>query len=71
MKKLLTLLFTAAVAISLSTPASAKWLHRKKKDTAESSESTKAHAKHAKKKGATEGTKAGQEGTNPGDAAKQ
>jgi hypothetical protein len=64
MKKFLTLLFTVMVASALAVPASAKLFHRNKKQNAESSEQGKAHKKHSKKKGATEGMKTGQEGTN-------
>ena len=65
-KKLFTLLFTLAVATAMAMPASAKWIHKKKKDNAETTETTKAHKKHSKKKGATEGSKEGQQDSNPG-----
>jgi hypothetical protein len=60
MKKVLTALCILAVAFTLSVPAFARH-HKKSKDTASTSETGKAHQKHAKKKGATEG----QQGTAP------
>ena len=71
MKKLLTLLATVAVAVSLAMPVFAQKEGKKPKETASSSEYGQAHKKHAKKKGATEGKKEGQEGTTPGQASKQ
>lgn len=64
MKKFLTVLFAISVATSLAMPVFAKKHHKKSKDTDTTLESTsgKAHKKHAKKKGATEGQKEGQEG---------
>jgi len=64
MKKLLTVLCTLAVAFSLAMPVFAK-KHQAKKETASTSEQGKAHQKHAKKKGATEGQKAGQQAQEP------
>ena len=68
MKKTLCLLFTLTVALLLAMPASAvRWpLHKHGKS--EATEHGKSHQKHAKKKGATQGEKEGQEGTNPGQA---
>jgi hypothetical protein len=74
MKKILTLLFTLTVALSLAMSAWAiRWpfhLHKHAKAEA-TTDNTKAHDLHAKKKGATKGKKEGQEGTNPGHHAKQ
>ncbi len=70
MKKLLTLLATFAVAVSLAMPVYAKKGEKGekggKKETASTTQHGKAHEKHAKKKGATKGEKEGQEETNPG-----
>jgi len=63
MKNLLTVLCTLAVALSLGMPAFAK--KGEKKETATTSQHSKAHHKHAKKKGATEGKKEGQQGQEP------
>lgn len=65
MRKLVTLMATLAVAFALAIPASAKH-NKSKKESASTTETGNAHAKHAKKKGATEGKKKGQEGANPG-----
>jgi hypothetical protein len=65
MKKFTTLLFTLAIAFSLAVPVSAKWPHLRKKHTATTSEQSKSHEKHAKKKGATKGKKEGQQATAP------
>ncbi len=68
MKKILTILFTLTVALSLAMPASAiRWplhLHKHAKSEA-TTDNGKAHDPHAKKKGATEGKKKGQKGSNP------
>lgn len=67
MKKLLTLLATFAVAVSLAMPVYAKKGEKGgKKETASTTQHGKAHEMHGKKKGATKGKKEGQEGTNPG-----
>ena len=63
MKKLLIVLCTLAVALALGMPAFAK--KGEKKETATSSQQGKAHKKHAKKKGAAEGKKEGQQGQQP------
>ena len=68
LKKLLTLLFTFAVAFSLTTPTFAK--KGGKKESAATSKEGKAHKKHAKKKGATKGKKEGQQGTSPTESKK-
>lgn len=67
MKKILTLLFTLTVALSLAMPASAvRWpFHLHKHAKSEATENGKAHEQHAKKKGATEGKKKGQKGSSP------
>jgi hypothetical protein len=74
MKKLLTLLCTIAVAFALTLPVFAKAQGKGKgkahKEAATTSEHGQAHEKHAKKKGATEGKKKGQQGTNPSEAPK-
>ena len=64
MKKVLTALTILAVAASLSVPAFAKH-HKKSKDAATTTETSKAHMKHSKKKGATVGQKQGQQETAP------
>lgn len=61
MKKYLTLLFMLTVGFSLTLPGFAKWPHKKSKGTTSTTEQGKAHKKHAKNKGATEGQKKGQE----------
>ena len=63
MKKFLTVLFAVAFSTTLAMPAFARKHHKKSKDTDSTmqSDSGKAHKKHAKKKGATEGQKEGQE----------
>lgn len=68
MKKMVTLFCTLAVALSLSAPllAARGRKDKDKKESAASTETGKAHEKHAKKKGATKGKKEGQEGSNPG-----
>jgi len=72
MKKFFTLLFTVAVAFSLTMPVLAKSPGKKKKEATTASEQHgKAHKKHGKKRGATEGQKEGQEGTNPGGTSRQ
>jgi hypothetical protein len=63
MKKLLTVLFTLAIALSLGMPAFAK--KGEKKETTTTLEHGKAHKKHAKKKGATQGQKEGQQEQQP------
>ncbi len=70
MKKILTVLFTLTVALSLAMPAWAvRWpLHLHKHAKSEATENGKAHEQHAKKKGATKGKKQGQEGATPGQA---
>lgn len=60
MKKVLTALCILAVAFTLSVPAFARH-HKNSKDAASTTETGKAHKKHSKKKGATEG----QQGTAP------
>lgn len=64
MKKVLSVLIILAVALSLSAPAFARH-HKKSKDTAATTETGKTHMKHSKKKGATEGQKAGQQEATP------
>ena len=67
MKKTLCLLFTLTVALLLAMPASAVWpFHKHSKSQV--TENGKSHQKHAKKKGATQGEQAGQEGTSTGQA---
>jgi hypothetical protein len=63
MKKLLTVLCTLAVAFSLTMPVLAA--QGGQKEAATSSHHHKAHKKHTKKKGATEGQKKGQQGQEP------
>jgi flagellar biosynthesis/type III secretory pathway M-ring protein FliF/YscJ len=65
MKKLVTMFFALAVALSLSVPVFAKHHEKKAKAAAASAEQDQAHAKHAKQKGATEGKKEGQQETAP------
>ena len=65
MKKLVTLFFALAVALSLSVPVFAKNHEKKAKASTASTEQSQAHTKHAKKKGATEGKKEGQQGSTP------
>ncbi len=70
MKKILTILFTLTVGLSLAMSAWAiRWplhLHRHAKSEA-TTDNGKAHDPHAKKKGATsKGKKEGQKGANPG-----
>ncbi len=65
MRKLLTLMCTAAVAFALAIPVSAKTHKSSKKENASTTATSDAHAKHAKKKGATKGKKTGQEGQTP------
>jgi hypothetical protein len=64
MKKVFTALTVLAIAASLSVPAFAKH-HKKSKDAATTTQTSKAHMKHAKKKGATAGQKQGQQETAP------
>lgn len=70
MKKLLSLLCTIAVALALATPVFAKGQANPKgkanKEAVTSTHRGKAHHMRAKKKGATEGKKKGQQATNPG-----
>jgi hypothetical protein len=65
MRKIVTLLCAFAVALSLSVPVFAKHHEKKAKAAAASTEQGQTHAKHAKKKGATEGKKEGQQETAP------
>jgi hypothetical protein len=65
MKKVITTLSALAIAISLSAPMFAKEHAKKSKGAAATTEQGQAHTKHAKKKGATEGKKAGQQETTP------
>lgn len=82
MKKLLILLFTLVVGFALTAPAFAQdaaaqpGQEAPKKDEMKKEEmggkkAKKSHEAHAKKKGAEEGKKKGQEGTSPGEAPKQ
>ena len=65
MKKLATMLFASAIALSLSMPVFAKKHEKKAPAATASTEQGQAHHKHAKKKGATEGKKEGQQETAP------
>ena len=65
MKKFVTMLFALAVALSLSVPVFAKGQEKKAKASTASTEHSQAHAKHAKKKGTTEGKKEGQQSSTP------
>lgn len=60
MKKLVTVLSAIAVALALTNPVFAKKHEKKSTETASSASQSKAHMKHAKKKGGTEGKKQGQ-----------
>jgi hypothetical protein len=64
-KKVITTLSALAVAVSLSAPMFAKEHTKKSKEAAATTEQSQAHMKHAKKKGSTEGKKAGQQATTP------
>ena len=65
MKKVITTLSALAIAVSLSAPAFAKGNTKKSKQAAAATEQSQTHMKHAKKKGSTEGKKAGQQATTP------
>lgn len=65
MKKVITTLSALAIAFSLSAPLFAKHHEKKSKEAAATTEQGPAHKKHAKKKGATEGQKAGPQETAP------
>lgn len=65
MKKVITTLTALAIAVSLSAPVFAKGHTKKSKEAAATTVQGKTHAKHSKKKGATEGEKAGQQATTP------
>ena len=65
MRKIVTLLCAFVVALSLSVPVFAKHHEKHAKGAAASAEQGEAHAKHAKKKGATEGKKEGQQESAP------
>ncbi len=69
MKRLLTLFVALVVAGSLAMPVYAQ-KKGGKKAAAATGEHGKAHEKHAKKKGATEGKKKGQQGTTPSEKPK-
>lgn len=65
MKKLFALMCTLVVAFALSIPVFAK-SHKSKKESTSVTETSKAHVKHSKKKGATKGKKKGQESKTSG-----
>ncbi len=72
MKKLLTLLSTAALACSLAMPVFARAKSSPKaQGTTAVHKTRKAHRKHARKHGATKGKKMGQQGTTPGQTLKR
>ena len=69
MKKLLPLFFAFVLAFLLVMPGFAK--EDTKKGPASTTETGKAHKKHAEKKGAKKGKKKGQQGTAPGQESKK
>ena len=67
MKKTLSLLLALTVVCSLAMLTFAQEKKGKGKESATASQTGKAHEKNAKKKGATEGKKKGQQGLAPGE----